>query len=182
MKKLLLLLAFLTVGLSAPAFARNATVDPTDKLGFWDDGGNAKITVDSNCNIQQTGTYSGANTLIKTSLKNVRFAVGNSGTALALSTSTSLTTTNLPNTYNLVTSSGGALTVGSTPTIATTTATTGDIFIIQSTTATVTFSDNGTVSGTLLELGSTTRALGVGDILVLIYQGGSWWEMGFYNN
>jgi hypothetical protein len=110
------------------------------------------------------------------------FAPGYNGSSLPLATTTELTPLNLDRTFMLVTSTGGALTVGSLPTISTTSAVTGSLYIIQSTTATVTFSDNGTVAGTLLELGSTTRALGVGDILVLIYQGGKWWEMGFYNN
>ncbi len=107
---------------------------------------------------------------------------GNSASDLALSTSTSLTTSNLDTSFVTLTSTGGALTVGSLPTIATTTATAGDRYTLLSTTATLTFSDNDQVAGTLLELGASTRALGVGDILELIYHNSSWWEIGFYNN
>ncbi len=106
----------------------------------------------------------------------------NPGETVAVSSTTRITRDSFPRTYNVLTSSGGAIVVGELPTISTSSAVTGDIYIIHSATDTITYSDNGTVTGTLLELGSTTRALGVGDILVLIYRAGKWWEMGFFNN
>lgn len=84
--------------------------------------------------------------------------------------------------FNVFTSSGGPLTLSATPTITTTTWAEGTRFIIQSATNTITFQDNGTLSGSLLELGANTRALGVGDILELIFRNSTWWEIGFYNN
>lgn len=147
-----------------------------------------EVRMDSNGSIIQSGS-SVANTLGGSTVTGLfiqsgraRQAQGNSGSSLALSTSTSLTTTNLDKSFMVITSTGGAITVGSLPTIATTTATNGDYYTILSATATVTFSDNDSVAGTLLELGSTTRALGVGDILKLRYYNGKWYEEGFFNN
>lgn len=103
-------------------------------------------------------------------------------TAIILGATHTFTNYTFPNSFVIVTSTGGPLVMSATPTISTTTARTGDIYIIQSTTATITLSDNDTVAGTLLELGSTTRALGVGDILAVIYRAGKWWELYFANN
>jgi hypothetical protein len=46
----------------------------------------------------------------------------------------------------------------------------------------VTFNDNGSVAGTLLELGAATRAIATNDVLRLKYNGTSWVEAGFWNN
>ena len=46
----------------------------------------------------------------------------------------------------------------------------------------VTFNDNGSVAGTLLELGAATRAVATNDVLRLKYNGTSWVEAGFFNN
>ena len=142
-------------------------VDISDGVKLFDDDGNEVVDIDDN-DFTIVGTW--------------RQGQGNSGADLALSTSTSLTTSNLDSSFITLTSTGGALTVGSLPTIATTTATAGDRYTLLSTTATLTFSDDDQVTGTLLELGASTRALGVGDILELIYHNGKWWEIGFYNN
>lgn len=104
------------------------------------------------------------------------------GSEVVLSSTTNLYPDNLPRVFNVLNSTGGAILMQTTPAISTSTYSDGTMYILQSATATVTFQDNGTLSGSLLELGSTTRALGVGDILVLVYRAGKWWEMGFYNN
>ncbi len=104
------------------------------------------------------------------------------GSTVALSSNTPLNQDNLPRYFNVITSSGGAITMNTTPAISTTPYADGTMYMIQSATATVTFQDDGTLSGSLLELGSTTRALGVGDILILVYRSGKWWEAGFFNN
>ncbi len=116
------------------------------------------------------------------SLRIPQFLLYEIGSTLALSSATSLNQDNLPRTMNVITSTGGPLVLSAVPTISTTPYTNGTIYVVQSATNTVTFQDNDTLAGSLLELGSTTRALGVGDILVLIYRAGKWWEFGFYNN
>lgn len=105
-----------------------------------------------------------------------------SDTPVAMAINSTFTASNFPRSFAIVTSTGGALVMTTRPTVSTTTARTGDIFVIYSTTATLTLQDNGTLAGSGLELGASTRALGVGDILVLIYRAGFWWEFGFYNN
>lgn len=104
------------------------------------------------------------------------------GDTIAFSSGTLLDLTDRPGTFRVLTSTGGPLVLNSVPAISTVTATAGQIVIIQSSTNTLTFQDDGTLSGSALELGAATRALGVGDILVLIYRASKWWEMGFYNN
>ncbi len=142
-------------------------IDITEGTKIFDDDGTEVVDIDDN-DFTIVGTW--------------RQGQGNSASDLAMSTSTSLTTTNLDASFITLTSTGGAVLVGSLPTIATTTATAGDRYTLLSTTVSVTFSDNDQVAGTLLELGASTRALGVGDILELIYHNSSWWEIGFYNN
>lgn len=142
-------------------------MDITDGIKLFDDAGTEVVDIDDN-DFTIVGTW--------------RQGQGNGASDLAMSTSTSLTPSNLDASFITLTSTGGAVLVGSLPTIATTTAVAGDRYTLLSTTVSVTFSDNDSVAGTLLELGSTSRALGVGDILELIYHNSSWWEIGFYNN
>lgn len=101
---------------------------------------------------------------------------------LTVSSTTSFNKDNFQKPFNVLTSSGGPLIMGGIPTISTAPYADGTVYTIQSATNTLTFQDDGTLSGSLLELGASTRALGVGDILVLILRGGKWWEYGFYNN
>lgn len=82
----------------------------------------------------------------------------------------------------IVINGSGAIVMGSTPTIATTTAVSGQSITLFGGTNAVTFTDEGSLTGSLLELGSTTRALGAGDMLKLRYYGGKWYEEGFVNN
>lgn len=109
------------------------------------------------------------------------FEPSNNEQPVILSTGTEITKDTFNRTFNVVTATG-AISVNSTPTISTDTANVGDIYIIQSARDTITFTDNGTLSGSALELGDTTRAMGVGDILMLIFRGGKWWELGYCNN
>lgn len=79
-----------------------------------------------------------------------------------------------------------------TPTIATTTVAggataiaDGTILILTSTsTAIITLQDNGTLSGSLLELGAATRAISQFKVLTLVFQGrlGKWLEIAYANN
>ena len=82
----------------------------------------------------------------------------------------------------LVINGSGTITSTATPAISTLTAVSGQELLIMGGANVVTFQDNGTLSGSLLELGNTTRALGAGDILKLIYYSGKWYEIGFVNN
>lgn len=104
------------------------------------------------------------------------------GPQVIMSSTTALNADNMRSVFNVLNSTGGAISISATPTISVTDFPDGTIFIIQSATATVTLSDNGTVTGSLLELGANTRALGVGDILGLILRDGKWWELFFDNN
>ena len=76
----------------------------------------------------------------------------------------------------------GTLTLTSTPTISTMTAVNGQIIEILGGANAVTFQDNGTASGTLLELGDTGRQIGANDILRLRYYDGSWIESYWADN
>lgn len=82
----------------------------------------------------------------------------------------------------IVMSASGTITSTATPFISTTSAVSGQVLTLMGGANAVTLQDNGTLSGSLLELGSTTRALGAGDILRLRYYNGKWWEEAFVNN
>lgn len=86
------------------------------------------------------------------------------------------------NTTFMVINGTGTLTLESTPQIATTTAVSGQSITIMGGSNPVTFVDEGTLTGSLLELGAAGRALGAGDILKLRYYSGKWYEEGFVNN
>jgi len=95
-----------------------------------------------------------------------------------LSTSSSLSITD----SIMVICGTGTITSNATPFISTTTYTEGTHFMIVGGSNTVTLQDNGTKSGTLLELGSNTRALSSNDVLELLLINGKWIEIGFNNN
>lgn len=82
----------------------------------------------------------------------------------------------------LVINASGTLTSTATPFISTTTAISGQMLTLMGGANVLTLGDNGSVTGTLLELGDTSRALGAGDILKLRYYSGKWYEEGFVNN
>ena len=109
-------------------------------------------------------------------------AQSQNGSSISLSSMTAINEDDLTSLFNVITSTGAQILMGSVPTISTDTVVNGTIYIIQSSVASVIFQDNGTLTGSALELGAATRSLGVGDILMLIFRDGSWWEMGFHNN
>lgn len=94
--------------------------------------------------------------------------------------------------YITVISSAGNILMTSTPNISTTTSvggttllTSGTLLVITSTvTQTVTFQDEGTLTGSFLQLGAATRAVGQYDVLKLIYDAtdGFWREVSYTNN
>lgn len=86
------------------------------------------------------------------------------------------------NTSFLVINGSGTLTMTSTPTISTTTAVSGQELTISGGANPVTFTDNGTLSGSLLELSAATRAVGTGSMLHLRYYNGKWYEVSFAAN
>lgn len=83
----------------------------------------------------------------------------------------------------LVAGTSGATSLTNTPTVATNGVTSGKVVRIMGTsdTDTIVVSDNGTVPGSLLELGASTRTLGIGDTLTLQWMSGKWYEIGFSN-
>jgi len=95
-----------------------------------------------------------------------------------LSTSSSLSITDSV----MVICGTGTITSNATPFISTTTYTEGTHFMIVGGSNTVTLQDNGTKSGTLLELGGNTRSVGQNDVLELLLINGKWIEVGFGDN
>ncbi len=95
--------------------------------------------------------------------------------------------------YQVLTSSGGIVTLTSTPSISTTTAAgiplaTGKTITLRGTSDAnaVVLQDDGTLSDSQLELGATSRSLGLNDILVLMWDAststsGRWLEVSFSN-
>ena len=82
----------------------------------------------------------------------------------------------------IVMNASGTITSTATPFISTTSAVSGQVLTLMGGANAVTLQDNGTLSGSLLELGDTSRVLGAGDILRLRYYNGKWWEESFVNN
>ncbi len=85
-----------------------------------------------------------------------------------------------------VAGSGVAVTLTSTPSVPTNCVPDGWTIRIVGTddTNTLTLQDDGTLADSELELGASTRALGLGDILSLQYNAAlnKWLEVGFNNN
>lgn len=85
-----------------------------------------------------------------------------------------------------VVGTSGATTLTVNPMIAANGLKDGQELTIEGTsdTDTVVLTDNGTDSGSLLELGASTRTLGIGDVLKLKYDATDvkWYEIGFNNN
>jgi len=99
---------------------------------------------------------------------------------VALSTSSAI----VPITpFVVVTATGVIDAIGSVPTIGKSLEI-GRILILRggSNTNLVILQDDGTCTGSKLQLGGTSRSLGLYDILGLIYDGGYWVEMFFINN
>lgn len=180
---------------------------PTSQLGTQDLGSssfpweNVYTTVLTNTGNQVTGSSgttsaSGVGGTAPTQLINngldVRAKV-QIGTASGQTTGVNVSTivpVNSP--YETVISSGGAIVLTSTPNISTTTVVggsteipSGTMLVISSTaTASVTFQDAGTLTGSQLQLGSTTRAVSQFKTLTLIYDATDhfWREIAYGNN
>jgi hypothetical protein len=94
------------------------------------------------------------------------------------------TTVAVTSTYQTVISSGGAVALTSTPSISTTTSgglpfAAGTLLIITSTATApnaVVFTDNGTLSNSLLYLGASTRTVSLGRTLTLIFGADGFWR------
>ena len=85
------------------------------------------------------------------------------------------------NTFLVITSTG-VITLTGTPTI-NISATNGQIMYIKNIGSdAITFQDNDTHAGSLLELGDTGRALGTSDGLGLLFYDGSWYETAYNDN
>lgn len=114
-------------------------------------------------------------------------ALGTSGGTTGIYISTTIPYTSI---YETLVSSNGNITLTSTPSIATMTAAgvpfaSGSFLILSSTvSASVTFQDEGTLSGSKLQLGASTRTLGQFDTLQLIFDAadGYWREVSYGNN
>lgn len=82
-----------------------------------------------------------------------------------------------------VVGTGGATTLTGTPQVITNGVTSGQILRITGTSAsnTVIATDNGTAAGSALELGASTRTLGLGSTLVLVWDAvtAKWYEVSF---
>lgn len=138
-------------------------------------------------NITETAVGSGAKRLLDCQVAGAsRFAITNVGIPFYTPSATqSLLAANAilaDRGYIKVQGNGGAVTLTSAPTIAA--GTEGEVIFIvgQSNTNTVTVQDRGTLASSNLRLGATTRTLGNGDVLALIYDGTLWSEMYFANN
>ncbi len=95
--------------------------------------------------------------------------------------------------FQVLTSSGGIVTLTNTPSVSTTTsagialATGKLIYLVGTSDANaVVLQDDDTLAGSQLELGSTSRSLGVNDVLVLMWRAsasttGRWFEVSFSN-
>ena len=95
--------------------------------------------------------------------------------------------------YQIVTSSGGVVTLTSTPSVSTTTAegialATGKVAILRGTSDAnaVVIQDDDTLASSQVELGASSRSLGLNDILVLLWDAststtGRWLEVSFSN-
>lgn len=85
----------------------------------------------------------------------------------------------------MVVSASGSLTSVAAPLISTATATNPDgtrVLLMGGSSNVLTVQDADTLPNSCLELGSSTRAIGAGDVLELIIYGGKWYEVSFVNN
>jgi len=136
--------------------------------------GNQTVTGNSTVsgNASVTGNQTTAGATIKTA---------SATTGVYVSTTVAATSS-----YAVLTSSSGPLLMTSTPSVNVATATNGQILIIKgvSATNTITFQDEGTLTGSKLELGSTTRVVSDKKVLQLIFDStlGEWLELSYGNN
>lgn len=98
-------------------------------------------------------------------------------------TSLSKTTTLSPyGKATLVINGTGTIDMASTPHISTSAAYSGQEITLFGGANPVTFFDEGSLTGSLMELDSSSRAISTGDTLRLMYYGGKWYETGFTDN
>lgn len=155
----------------------------------------AATRLDGALDLNSTLTVSGAADVDSTFDIGGMASLGKSqqGTSYGATTGIYASTTVVPtSSYIVLVSSGGNIQFTSTPNISTATAIGGSTawpdgsLLVFTTTATavITFVDEDTLSGSRLQLGSTTRAIGQYDTLTLIYsaQDNYWREMFFVNN
>lgn len=153
----------------------------------------AEFRIDSGAVIQQTGTTS-ANALGPTTVTGALGAtarvsgvgLSNSGTGIDTPEAVTIgagTTTTPTSAFALFSSTGGAITSSATPFLATTTAVNGQSYeIMSSTTSDLILGDNGSVTGSLIELHQniTSRTLAnPGDLIRFRYYAGKWYEVAF---
>lgn len=112
-------------------------------------------------------------------------------TVYSRSTQTGVTISSAINTSStfviiVTTSPNATIVTTAAPTLSTTTAVDGQFVVIKGTSSvsTYTFQDNGTLAGSLLELGAATRIVSDKKILTLIYDSlqGLWLEVSYANN
>jgi len=129
----------------------------------------ASLQVGTYSNIIGVGTLSSLSVTLGNLVANMDWSVVESSTEI------------IPTSSFLVINGTGTITLSSTPNISTDTFSNGDYLILMGGSNAVIFQDNDTLSGSLLELGDTSRSLGDGDIIGLILYNSKWYEL-FYNN
>lgn len=138
-------------------------------------------------NITETATGSGTKNLLNLQVGGAsRYSITNLGIPLYTpsATQTLLAANAISKDRGMikVQGNGGAVTLTSAPTIAA--GVEGEVIFIvgQSNANTVTVQDRGTLASSNLRLATTTRTLGNGDVLALVYDGAFWSEMYYSNN
>ncbi len=175
MKKLLIAVALLTCTVSV----KSATINPmSNALGDSAATAGTLVYRDS-LNLSALGLLSFASTQVGTG--------GSQNLGINIST-----TIPVSSSYEVLLSSGANILLTSTPNISTTTVVggtvgiaDGTILVISSTgAATISLQDNGTLSGSQLELGAASRAITAKKTLTLIFNAAlsSWLELAYGNN
>lgn len=150
-----------------------------------------EFVIDDSGNVTANGTVTSAATSVT---GNVTVAGNSTVSGKVIYPRTTITgvfgsTTIIPTSefYVLTSSSpGGTVPMTSTPTLSTTTATDGQFVVLKGTSsvATITLQDNGTLAGSLLELGAATRVISDLKVITLMFDSlvGKWIEVSYGNN
>ena len=156
------------VGIGTMAPAATLAVNGGAHVGGNSDPGDNNLAVDGTSTL--TGAVTHTATTIYTSASIQTLTAGSPVVASA--------------TKVIVAGSGGAVTTTAAPSIAD--GTDGQMLYVVGTndTNTLELQDEGTLASSNLALGSTSRVLGLGDVLVLMYDttAASWIEVSFTNN
>lgn len=172
MKKYLLalLIGVAAVSVSHAAATKFTDLTVTGTLTTVTSATTGNQTVTGNSTVTGDRTVAGRNVITPTSMTGV--TVSSSVPAAA--------------SYYILTSTSGALIMAATPAISTTTATNGQTMILRGVSASNTFTlqDQGTLSGSLIELGAATRVISDKKVLFLLYDStlGEWLEQSYGNN